>query len=67
MKVATLAADRINKVKEGSTGAAEMPKPRRTLFRQKYWKSTQQHPDNTVGDPFGTISRREETTGGQVH
>jgi len=51
----------------GGTGQrAPMPKPRRQQFQQTYWKSSLPHPDNTLGDPHGTTTRREETTGGRV-
>lgn len=50
---------------QGTGQRAPMPRPRRTLFTQNYYKGTHQHPDNTLGDPYGTVTRREETTGGR--
>lgn len=49
----------------GGTGQrAAMPKARRELFRQGYWKSSRPHPDYTIGDLFGVQSRKEDSTGG---
>lgn len=51
---------------QGTGQRAPMPKPRRTQFQQGYWKSTHPHADETLGDPFGTATRRESTTGGKI-
>ena len=51
---------------QGTGQRAPMPRPRRQLFQQSYWKGTMPHPDMTQGDPFGTQTRREETTGGRA-
>lgn len=52
---------------QGGTGQrAPMPAARRKLFTQNYYKGTLQHPDNTLGDPFGLTTRQEKTTGGRA-
>ena len=50
----------------GTGQKAPMPRSRRPLFRQNYYKGTLAHPDMLQGDPFGTTTRREETTGSQA-
>ena len=51
---------------QGTGQRAPMPKPRRTLFQQDYYKSTHPHADFTVGDLHGVTSRKETTTGGRI-
>lgn len=51
---------------QGTGQRAPMPKPRRTLFNQNYYKGTLAHPDMTLGDPYGVTTRREETAGGRA-
>lgn len=68
------AKDRINAIglnaltrARGGTGQrAVMPQPRHQLFHQAYWKASQPHPDYTLGDLFGTTTRRDDTPGGQT-
>jgi hypothetical protein len=49
----------------GGTGQrAPMPKARRDLFRQGYWKASRPHPDFLFGDLFGVQSRKDTSVGG---
>lgn len=51
----------------GGTGQrAPMPKARRQLFTQSYWKASRPVADYTLGDQFGVTTRKEETAGSQT-
>src|SRR5690242_8417193 len=56
----------LTKARGGTAQRAVMPKPRRQLFTQAYWKAARPHPDYTLGDQFGVTTRKEETTGTQT-
>jgi hypothetical protein len=68
------AKDRVNEIglnaltkARGGTGQrAAMPKARRQLFTQNYWKAARPHPDYTLGDLYGVTTRKQETTGSQT-
>lgn len=64
--VADRGLNALTKSMQGTGQRAPMPRERRQQFTQDYWKSTHPHADNTLGDPYGTSTRREETTGGRV-
>lgn len=64
--VAQRGLDALTRSMQGTGQRAPMPAPRRTLFTQGYWKGTLAHPDMLQGDPFGTTTRREVTTGGRA-
>ncbi len=48
MKVASRPANPRGIMEEGR---ADMPKKRRSLFSQSYWRQSLQHPDNLHGNP----------------
>jgi hypothetical protein len=66
MKVSQIGLNALTRSQAGTGGTAPMPKARRKLFTQNYYKGSHPHADNTLGDPFGTMTRREETTGGRI-
>ena len=64
--VAEKGLNALTKSMQGTGQRAVMPVARRPLFTQLYYKRNLSHPDYLQGDPFGTQTRREETTGGQT-
>lgn len=65
LRVNQIGLNAMTKARTGTGQRAPMPKPRRDLFRQGYWKAARPHPDYTLGDLFGTVTRKEETSGGK--
>lgn len=51
---------------QGTGQRAPMPKPKRQLFRQRYYSRQLSHADSLHGDPYGTNSGRDSSTGGRV-
>lgn len=65
-RISEIGMNALTKARGGTGQRAAMPKPKRQLFTQNYWRASRPHPDYTLGDLYGTTTRRDDTTGGQV-
>lgn len=62
-EISRIGLNAMTRARGGTGQRAPMPKPRRQLFTQKYYKSSNPHPDYVLGDMFGVQTRKEETSG----
>jgi hypothetical protein len=53
----------LTRAQTGTSQRAPMPKARRELFRQRYYKAARPAADYTLGDQFGVQSRKESSSG----
>lgn len=65
-RISQIGLNALTKARGGTGQRAVMPKPRRELFKQSYWKAARPHPDYTLGDLYGVTTRKEETTNGMA-